>query len=237
MTTTIKTNKNKIDTIQANGFLPFASKEMKLEKKYISKYNLFPLVRIVNGNKSTVESWSNSNNYIYSEQFNKMDLLKEEISKNGNPYNVIVTGAAIITGEKSNLTVIDLDRHGTKKTLDNGEEVEINGIEEFKKILDRAGLTEEERKEAVNTLTVRTPTGGLHLYYKHSDILPGIWSNPDLAIDLRGDGGVIAAPGMKRRDPIEWEYKGKTYTDPNEEVDGVKLKKKVEQGEARVTKA
>ena len=55
MTTTIKTNKNKIDTIQANGFLPFASKEMKLEKKYISKYNLFPLVRIVNGNKSTVE--------------------------------------------------------------------------------------------------------------------------------------------------------------------------------------
>lgn len=84
----------------------------------------------------------------------------------------------VATGATSDLAVIDLD---TK----NGED----GISAFARLVARHGPIPP-------TLRVRTPSGGLHLLFRHpgrrvktcaSLIAPGV--------DVRGDGGFIFAPG------------------------------------------
>lgn len=84
---------------------------------------------------------------------------------------------AIATGARSGVVVVDLDRKPGK-----------NGLERLREIVAaRGGLPK--------TRTVRTGSGGLHLYFQHpgeevansaSKIAPGI--------DVRGDGGYVMAP-------------------------------------------
>lgn len=77
---------------------------------------------------------------------------------------------AIATGEVSGITIVDVDMKGGK-----------NGRESLKKL------------NLPPTLTVKTPTGGWHLYYKYN---PKIKTTVALleAIDIRNDGAYVVAP-------------------------------------------
>lgn len=87
------------------------------------------------------------------------------------------------TGSHSGVFVFDVDR--------------LEAIEE---------LPPELREEMDQTLTVRTPSGGLHFYFKHVDgITNRTGALPD-GIDIRGEGGYVIAypsPGytIERRAP------------------------------------
>ena len=82
----------------------------------------------------------------------------------------------LLTGRRSGgLSVIDLD-------------VKHNGIDAF------------DRLEALHgaippTLTVRSPTGGLHVYVVASRPLRSVVNTPARGIDIRGEGGVVMVPG------------------------------------------
>ncbi len=91
----------------------------------------------------------------------------------------------IVTGETSAIFVVDLDRHG--------HEADESGVEDG---LVTLATLENEHDEIPPTLTVRTPSGGFHLYFQYPEggvrnsarrIGPGI--------DVRGDGGYVVGPG------------------------------------------
>ena len=93
---------------------------------------------------------------------------QKEIWTSSSDFNI-----GIATGEMSGISVIDVD-------------VKSGGIASFEKLKTDHGLN-------ANTLTVKTPGGGLHLYYRDKlgikgaiGILPGI--------DIRSNGGYVAAP-------------------------------------------
>lgn len=84
------------------------------------------------------------------------------------------------TGAASGLVVVDVDVHGT------------NGYDALNRA-DRAGLVTGWE------FLVRSPTGGLHLYYPAvEDGEQRSWQAGDAGIDFRGDGGYIVAPPSLR---------------------------------------
>lgn len=60
------------------------------------------------------------------------------------------------------------------------------------------------------TLTVETGGGGLHLYYNKNDENLSIANKAGLypGIDVRGDGGLVVAPGSKHRSGNYYKFKG-----------------------------
>lgn len=129
-------------------------------KNLYAYYKLFPVFPVGEDKKPLVK-WSNSKNHITT---------LEQLEKNLNHKLY-----GLVTGETSNIMVVDLDNKGGKE-----------GSKEFKNLLDTLGLS-------IFTMTVKTPTGGEHLYFKYkeglkntSDILPGV--------DIRTDGGYIITP-------------------------------------------
>lgn len=86
----------------------------------------------------------------------------------------------IPTGAVSGLVVVDVDVHGT------------NGYDALNRA-DRAGLI------AGWEFLVRSPTGGLHVYYPAAEsIEQRSWQAGNAGIDFRGDGGYIVAPPSLR---------------------------------------
>lgn len=87
------------------------------------------------------------------------------------------------TGSHSHLTVIDID-----------------DMDQAEKVIDLCGDT---------PMKARTPRGGLHLYYRHRDetnrtgVIPGV--------DVRGEGGVVAAPPSYRRGDPSDSLAGRPY--------------------------
>ena len=173
----------------------------------IQKFGLFPIIPIREDKKAAVK-WSNKDNWAYSEEDYQ------------GKYPKYTQASAIITGEASGVMVVDLDNK-------NGE----NGIEVFKEIL--STLSEEAQKTIKDTLTIKSPNSGLHLYFKYREglrntagVLPGI--------DIRTTGGIIIAPGskIKKKDGTIGEYKvarGKVINEMPDELFTVlkeKLKKK-----------
>jgi hypothetical protein len=96
-------------------------------------------------------------------------------------------GDNIGVGCKANgLLVVDLDRH----------HADADGIEAFR------ALCAEQRQEWPGTLTVRTPSGGLHLYFRapRERALGNSSGKLGAGIDTRGpgkgsNGGYVVAPG------------------------------------------
>lgn len=200
-----------IVSLNSNGYFPFPTEEDKFNNEYVIRLGLFPLCVNIGGNKTTIKRWQDEDYRINNaEQLLALNGKSVEDKKGGGTYETVITGASIITGKTSNLTVIDLDKHGNKR--DDG--TEINGIEEFEKLLDEY-CTVEEKDRVLNTFTVETPTGGRHLYFRYSDIFENSPANGKLAIDVRGNGGIIVAPGTNRRDDCAWNYNGTIYTDKN----------------------
>lgn len=86
----------------------------------------------------------------------------------------------IPTGSVSGLVVVDVDVHGT------------NGYDALNRA-DREGLVSGWQ------FLVRSPTGGMHLYYPADQgVEQRSWQAGDAGIDFRGDGGYIVAPPSRR---------------------------------------
>ncbi len=88
---------------------------------------------------------------------------------------------AIPTGRASGVVVVDVDVHG------------VNGFEAFGRAR-AAGLL------PVPLAVVRTPSGGMHLYYPaHEAMEQRSWQAGKVGIDCRGDGGYIIVPPSRVR--------------------------------------
>ena len=152
---------------------------------------LLPIVPVFNYTNKPVVPWKKEVNRIkdikelkdQGEWFEYVNN-KDEVKKGK------ITGSALLTGKISNIMVLDLDRNHGDGTKD--------GIKAYKELIDSLQLTEEEKKQVFDTFTVKTPNGGLHLYFKYIEGLKND-SNQDLSIDIRTDGGLIVAPGSLRK--------------------------------------
>ena len=157
--------------------------------KVVEELGLLPVIPLTNYDKRPYISWTIQENTIQS-----MEQLNEVIYSNTFEYQTKegevetlnnITGFSLLTGDKSGIIVIDLDTHNEDS----------NGIDSFKKFNVEHDLDEQT---IYNTFTVKTPTGGKHLYYKYngddikstSGILPGV--------DVRANGGLIVLPGTTR---------------------------------------
>lgn len=68
----------------------------------------------------------------------------------------------------------------------------------------------EELKDILpETLTVITGSNGLHLYYKKPEDIGEISNKTNLypGIDIRGDGGLVVAPGSKHKSGNHYRFK------------------------------
>ena len=152
---------------------------------------LLPIVPVFNYTNKPVVPWKKEVNRIkdikelkdQGEWFEYVNN-KDEVKKGK------ITGSALLTGKISNIMVLDLDRNHGDGTKD--------GIKAYKELIDSLQLTEEEKKQVFDTFTVKTPNGGLHLYFKYIEGLKND-SNQDLSIDIRTDGGLIITPGSLRK--------------------------------------
>ncbi|WP_250674119.1 phage/plasmid primase, P4 family [Paraclostridium ghonii] len=157
----------------------------------IETRNLLPIVPVFNYTNKPIVPWSKEENQL---------LIKEDIINQGEWFEYLnskgeakkgkVTGGALITGKASGIMVLDLDRNHGDNTKD--------GVEAYKQLINSLEMTEEEQQQAFNTFTVKTPNGGLHLYFKYRKGLKNS-SNSDLSIDIRTDGGIIITPGSLRK--------------------------------------
>ncbi|WP_087485374.1 bifunctional DNA primase/polymerase [Brachybacterium massiliense] len=118
----------------------------------------------------------------------------------------------IPTGAASGLVVVDVDVHGT------------NGYDALNRA-DQAGLV------AGWKFLVRSPTGGLHLYYPAADEMEQrSWQAGNAGIDFRGDGGyIVAPPSLRVIDGATVPYRiTEVGTDPAHPLDAGRLRRFLE---------
>jgi hypothetical protein len=116
----------------------------------------------------------------------------------------------VLCGRLSGITVIDLDK---LKDKDNNH---IDGVKFFNKVLND---TLGDEAEFFNVPTVKTPTGGRHLYFKYCNQLKtssGIYSYDEngkpgkkIKIDVRNDNGFVVGVGSIHPD-VKKTYKWET---------------------------
>ena len=157
----------------------------------VASKELLPIIPVFNYTNKPVVPWKKENNRIKDiNELNNTSELFQYTNNNNEVKEGKITGGALITGKDSNIMVLDLDRNHGDGTKD--------GIKAYKELIDSLQLTEEEQKQAFNTFTVKTPNGGLHLYFKYKEGLKND-SNQELSIDIRTDGGIIITPGSLRK--------------------------------------
>lgn len=152
---------------------------------------LLPIVPVFNYTNKPIVPWKKESNRIESiSDLKGQGEFFEYTNNNDEVKKGKITGSALLTGKISNIMVLDLDRNHGDGTKD--------GIKAYKELIDSLQLTEEEKKQVFDTFTVKTPNGGLHLYFKYIEGLKND-SNQDLSIDIRTDGGLIITPGSLRK--------------------------------------
>lgn len=152
---------------------------------------LLPIVPVFNYTNKPIVPWKKEANRIKSiSELKGQDEFFEYTNNNDEVKKGKVTGGALLTGKISNIMVLDLDRNHGDGSKD--------GIKAYKELIESLKLTQDEQKQAFDTFTVKTPNGGLHLYFKYKEGLKND-SNKDLSIDIRTDGGLIIAPGSLRK--------------------------------------
>ncbi len=112
----------------------------------------------------------------------KHPMLQEEHTKgSSNPNEIRLwwrrrpsANLLVHTGRRNRLVVVDVD-------------VRDGGLTNFARLLDRA-------PELLSGLTVRTGSGGLHVYFRSSESWPSGLDVVAPGIDLRGDGGFVIGP-------------------------------------------
>lgn len=165
-------------------------------KDNIINKGLFPVVPLFNHSKIPMFKWSDSKYHILDES--QIRNIGKVYTKNidGKEVGGIVTGYSLLTGEKSGIMVIDIDmNHGDGS---------INGIDSFEKFI--SDLLDNDKKTLQDTLSVRTPRGGLHLYFKYKKGLKNRANYID-GVDVRTDGGLIVIPNSEvKNDGIKGTY-------------------------------
>ena len=144
-------------------------------KTLIQDKNLFPIVPL--------QDYKNIPNVKWSKEENRIKSI-EEYEKYSNKN---CTGYALLTGKSSGIMVIDLDV---------GHADGINGIDSFNDFINE--LSTEDRDIINNTFSVRSPNGGIHLYFKYKRGLKTKASYID-GVDIRTDGGLIVLPYTRRK--------------------------------------
>ena len=144
-------------------------------KELIQDKNLFPLVPLQDNKNIPYVKWSMKENQIKSIQ-----EYEKHSKKN-------CTGYSLICGKASGIMVIDLDV---------GHADGINGINNFNDFIE--DLTTEDKEIINNTFSVRSPNGGIHLYFKYRRGLKNKASYID-GVDVRTAGGLIVLPYTRRR--------------------------------------
>lgn len=89
-----------------------------------------------------------------------------------------INNIGLLTGERNNITVIDID-------------VKDKGLETWNILI--------EKYQPIDTPTVRTGSGGLHLYCKYTPNLKSdskviIFNDQHVGIDIKNNGGYVIAP-------------------------------------------
>lgn len=157
----------------------------------VASKKLLPIVPVFNYTNKPSVPWKKDTNWIKDlKELNNQGEWFEYVNNKGENKKGKITGSALITGKSSGIMVLDLDRNHGDGTKD--------GIEAYKQLVKDLGLSKEDEDKAFNTFTVKTPNGGLHLYFNYKEGLKND-SNQDLSIDIRTDGGIIITPGSLRK--------------------------------------
>jgi len=137
-------------------------------------FRVFPLV---NGTKRpAVEGWK-------TRATGEVDQVREWWA--GGEFTGCPVGIA--TGPGSGIWVLDIDRK--------------NGIDGFASLRDLAARNGSTLADFTATMTVATPSGGAHLYFRWDEAVKaqgGVHNSSSLlgpGIDVRGIGGLVKAPG------------------------------------------
>lgn len=119
---------------------------------------------------------------------------------------------AILTGSKSNLTVIDLDR--VKK--EDGKIKSYSGVELYIELIKKYNNGKD-----INTLTARSPSTGGHLYFNYVKGLKSFvglqYKEKMYGVDCRNENQNIICPPSINNDP-NYEFKGIKYKFINPEA-------------------
>lgn len=104
-------------------------------------------------------------------------------------------GIGLATGARSGIVVIDLDYKPSKG---------INGLESLAALLG----------DVPPTLTVLTPSGGYHLYFRHPGFtIKNSASELGPGIDVRGDGGYVVLPDSEHDNGGRYSFLGEPPED------------------------
>lgn len=102
-------------------------------------------------------------------QETEADLALDMIQRFSNKFDNI----GILTGEPSNLVVVDVD-------------IKEKGLETWNKLVSENGFIE--------TLQVETGTGGLHVYLNYDSSLNQILNQTGYGVEFKTTGGMVVAP-------------------------------------------
>lgn len=169
-------------------------------REIISTHGLLPLVPLTGYSKTPFCQWSKEETWI--KNIDSCNIKKFSwINKENEQKQGQVTGFSLLLGQKSNITVIDLDV---------GHSDNINGIDSFKSLI--KDLPKEDIEIIKSTFIVQSPRGGYHLYFKYvKDIKGTVDYFKDISkrgIDVRTEGNLVPVPGTK----VQINGKGKALT-------------------------
>ncbi|WP_079438127.1 phage/plasmid primase, P4 family [Clostridium chromiireducens] len=158
----------------------------KEQKKIIIRKDLFPITPLINYSKKPIFRWSKDEYLIRNtdELENISKVYKREVD--GEIRGGEVSGFSLVTGEKSGIIVIDIDKNHGDSSVD--------GFKSFTDFI--SDLSDNDKEIISDTFSVQTPRGGKHLYFKYKKGLKSKASYID-GVDIRTDGGLIVLPCSK----------------------------------------
>lgn len=169
----------------------------KGQKNIIVEKSMFPVMPLINYSKIPLFPWSKDEYLIKNvdELEEISEVYKREVE--GKIRGGQINGFFLLTGACSDIMVLDIDK--------NHGDCSINGEENFKELI--SDLSEDDKRQIADTFAVRTPNGGIHLYFKYKN---GLKNKPNYVpgVDIRTDGGLIVLPNsMIRIEKKIIEYK------------------------------
>lgn len=169
----------------------------KGQKSIIVRKSMFPVMPLINYSKIPLFPWSKDEYLIKNvdELEDISEVYRREVD--GEIRGGEVSGFSLVTGEKSGIIVIDIDK--------NHGDGSVNGFNSFANFI--SDLSDDDKEIISNTFSVQTPRGGKHLYFKYKKGLKNKASYID-GVDIRTDGGLIVLPCSKvKMDKRTSEYK------------------------------
>ena len=145
------------------------NQEKKMKKKYNNRYmEDITTIQLIQNAKNPMNKWSDKKNQFKTNIY-KFDSKKQKCN------------LGVPTGKVNNITVVDLDFYSKGESIFN---------------LDDSSFIKTFGKNYIDdfdTFTVKTPSGGLHLYFKYDEAI-GQTANEEHKVDTRTNGGYVVAP-------------------------------------------